>query len=58
MQTRRVSDKVRIALIIAGALIACTALVTYCSPYQSCVREQKANKYESSPYEACAVATR
>jgi NADH:ubiquinone oxidoreductase subunit 3 (subunit A) len=53
-----VSDKVRIALIIAGALIACTALVTYCSPYQSCVREQKANKYESSPYEACAVATR
>ena len=32
------SDKVKIALVIASAAIICVAMALYFSPYHSCVR--------------------
>lgn len=36
------SDSVKIALIIAGGLIASVSLYLYFSPYQTCVRAETA----------------
>jgi len=32
------SDKIKVAAIIGASAFACVSLVTYCSPYQTCVR--------------------
>lgn len=36
------NDKVKIAAIAGATIIAIVGLITYCSPYQTCVREYEA----------------
>lgn len=46
------SDKVKISAIIGVSAILCVGLVTYCSPYQTCIREQtgKGNEGYAASY--------
>ena len=47
------SDPIKIACIVGGAIVAAVALWTYFSPYHSCVR---AEREHGSAEIACAAA--
>ncbi|MFA7264316.1 MAG: hypothetical protein WC068_14960 [Caulobacter sp.] len=52
------TEKVKVALIIAGGAVVVTCLWLYFSPYQSCVRAKAAygSSYETDPAKVKAGA--
>ncbi len=53
------SDTIKMALILAGALIVCVAAYIYFSPYQTCVRDSTGGGWDDAmAHRYCLISSK